>query len=83
VWDKVLPRAFNPDEVTKFLRQVFKLLAALQGECETLKVLIEQLETHHHVTGDMIFGLAEQSPQEESTTEPDEPAAEPEEPTAD
>lgn len=80
--DKVQTRAFNPDEVTDVLRKMFKLLAALHGECETLNAKIERLESHHHVTGVMVVGLAEHPPQEESTAERDGPAAESDEPAA-
>ena len=67
VADRLPARAFSPDEVTKVLRQLFKLFAALQAECETLNQKIELLKTHHHVTGDMIYGLPDQ-------TLPDKPA---------
>ena len=62
-------RPFSPDEVTKLLIHLQRNAIALQVQCEALKAMIDELKTHHHVTGDMIYGLADQRAPGEPATD--------------
>lgn len=65
---KIVPvRPLNPDEVTAQLILTARYVVKLETQCELLKAMIDELKTHHHVTGDMIYGLADQ-------IAPDDPA---------
>ena len=64
----VMPRPMSPDEITQHLVLTAQHVIVLQTQCQLLKAMVDELKIHHHVTGDMIYGLADQSA-------PEEPAA--------
>lgn len=65
----VLLRPMSPDEITQQLVLTAQYVIALQTECQLLKAMIDELKTHHHVTGDMIYGLADQAAPDEPATD--------------
>lgn len=66
---KIVPaRALSPDELTKHLISTYRMIVALQAECDMLKVWVDELKANQHVAGNTIV-VADQ-------TMPEEPASE-------
>jgi hypothetical protein len=71
--DREPVRPFSAEEATKFVRQMFKLVAALQGECEILNLRVKRLESHRHQTGGVVVEPGTPS----QRVEPDDEAKDP------
>ena len=62
-------RALSPDEITKQLLNMHRVMVALQAECDMLKVWVDELKAHHHVAGDTIVVLGDQTLSNEPTAD--------------
>ena len=66
---KIVPsRALSQDELTKSLISMYRMIVALQAECDMLKVWVDELKANQHAAGNVIV-VADQ-------TMPEDPASE-------